>query len=165
MLKHAPVAISIILAALYALGLSFHQGYLRTLGIEETQFQLSIDRIFFQGFFATADLGTGAIIWLIMAASGVVIVANLGVLFIEIINKLELKTYIPTWLFSKDENNLNHPFTEFSLKIFLYVVVLFGIYIGSLLVLIASDNSGTAHAEKFIENTKEGKVTRKKIIF
>lgn len=163
MLKHASVAISIILASLYALGLSFHQGYLRTLGIEETQFQLSVDRIFFQGFFATADLSSSAIFWLIMAASGVVIVANLGILFLEIVNKLELKKYIPAWLFSKDENNPNHPFTEFSLKMFLYVVVLFGIYIGILLILIASDKSGTSHAEKFIENIKDDKATLKKI--
>jgi hypothetical protein len=165
MLKHASIVISIILAALYSIGLSFHQGYLRTLGIEETQFQLSIDRLFFQGFFATADLSTGAVVWLVMAASGVVIVANVGVLLIEIVNKLELKKYIPSQLFSKNENNTNHPFFEFSFRVFLYIIVLFGVYLGILLVLIASDNSGTSHAEKFIERTENGDVKMKTVLF
>ena len=165
MLKHASIVISIILAALYSIGLSFHQGYLRTLGIEETQFQLSIDRLFFQGFFATADLSTGAVVWLVMAASGVVIVANLGVLLIEIVNKLELRKSIPSHLFSKKENNTNYPFFEFSFRMFLYILVLFGVYLGILLVLIASDNSGTSHAEKFIERTENGDVKMKTVQF
>lgn len=129
------------------------------------QFQLSIDRLFFQGFFATADLSTGAVVWLVMAASGVVIVANLGVLLIEIVNKLELKKYIPPQLFSKNENNTNHPFFEFSFRMFLYIIVLFGVYLGILLVLIASDNSGTSHAEKFIERTENGDVKMKTVQF
>jgi len=165
MLKHASVVISIILAALYSIGLSFHQGYLRTLGIEETQFQLSIDRLFFQGFFATADLSTGAVVWLVMAASGVVIVVNVGVLLIEIVNKLEVKKYIPSQLFSKNENNTNHPFFEFYFRMFLYIIVLFGVYLGILLVLIASDNSGTSYAEKFIERTENGDVKMKIVQF
>ncbi len=101
MLKHASIVISILLASLYSIGLTFHQGYLRTLGIEETQFQLSLDGLFFQGFFATTDLSTGAIVWLVMAASGVVIVANLGMLMIEVINKLNLKSIFQPNYFQK----------------------------------------------------------------
>lgn len=48
---------------------------------------------------------------------------------------------------------------------FLYIIVLFGIYLGSLLVLIASNKSGTSHAEKFIERTKEGLVKINTILF
>ena len=111
-----------------------------------------------------------------MAASGVVIVANVGVLLIEIVNKLEVKKYIPSQLFSKNENNTNHPFFGFSFRMVLYIIVLlcvyfvftlclFCVYLGILLVLIASDNSGTSHAEKFIERTKNGDVKMKIVQF
>jgi hypothetical protein len=48
---------------------------------------------------------------------------------------------------------------------FLYIAVLFGVYLGSLLVLIASDKSGTSNAEKFIERTENGQVKIKTIQF
>jgi len=73
----------------------------------------------------------------------------------------ELKEYIPAKLFSKRKNNSNHPLFDFSLRMFLYVFVLFGIYLGSLLVLMASNKSGISNAEKFIERTKEGLVIMK----
>lgn len=57
MLSHASVLISILLAILYAFGLVLHQGYLLEMGLEETRFELSLHRTFFQGFVAMADWG------------------------------------------------------------------------------------------------------------
>jgi hypothetical protein len=48
---------------------------------------------------------------------------------------------------------------------FLYIIVLFGVYLGILLVLIASDNSGTAYAAKFIECKENGGVKMKIVQF
>ena len=48
---------------------------------------------------------------------------------------------------------------------FLYILVLFGVYLGILLVLIASGKSGTSHAEKFIERTENGDVKVKTVQF
>lgn len=49
-------------------------------------------------------------------------------------------------------------FFEFSLRVFLYIVILFGVYLDSLLVLIASDKSGTSHAENLLNVQKMGKL-------
>lgn len=76
-----------------------------------------------------------------------------------------MKKYISSQLFSKNENNTNHPFFEFYFRMFLYIIVLFGVYLGILLVLIASDNSGTSYAEKFIERTENGDVKMKIVQF
>lgn len=69
MLKHAATIISISLASLYAVGLSFYQGYLSGLGIEETQFPLAIDRVFFQGFVSSVMLGIQPSFYLFVVAA------------------------------------------------------------------------------------------------
>jgi len=53
-----------------------------------------------------------------MSSAGVLIVADIGVLCLKIINKFELEKHIPTGFFSNNENNLNHQFIEYFLKVF-----------------------------------------------
>lgn len=47
---HPAIVVTIVTASLYLFGLFSYLSHLSTLGIEETQFQLSIDRLLFQGF-------------------------------------------------------------------------------------------------------------------
>lgn len=68
MLNHAPLFISVSLAVLYAFGLAAHQGFLDALGLEETQFELSLHRTFYQGFVVMADWGAKGFGMLTVAA-------------------------------------------------------------------------------------------------
>ena len=76
-----------------------------------------------------------------------------------------MKKYISSQLFSKNENNTNHPFFGFSFRMVLYIIVLLCVYSGIIFVLIASDNSGTAYAAKFIECKENGDVKMKIVQF
>lgn len=157
MLKHASVFISLILAGLYALGLTFHQGFLRELGLQETQFALSVDRTFFEGFMAAAQMGVKGILYLIGSAAGVLIIAELGVLALDWINKTDLKQKLfkkPNKTSTSQEQN---SFADFSLKAFSYILVALILCSFLLLVLILSDKSGMEWALKFKENAMSDK--------
>lgn len=52
-IKNATLLLAVGTAALYAYGLSFYQGYLGYWGIEESLFELSFERLIFQGFSAS----------------------------------------------------------------------------------------------------------------
>ena len=152
MLKYGSLVISITLAVLYCLGISFYQGFIGSFGIDETQFQLSVDRLFFQGFVALADMSTSGFIWLVAAASGVVIVAQLVTLAAVFISRYDFSRILPLWLTESQGNKPeDHPFVEFSLKMFSYVILMFVSFLAILLVLIASDKSGKSYAEKYKE--------------
>lgn len=102
---------------------------------------------------ATLGLCRGAVC-LVMAASGEVIVADVLVLLIKIVNKLELKIYFHPNYFQKMKIIL----AIHSLRTFLYFVVLFSIYLVSLLVMIASDNWVSPILKNLLNIQKMGKL-------
>lgn len=59
------------------LGITQHQGYLAELGLQETQFPLSPDRVFFQGFLSLAQMNAEAVNYQAIAAA---VCATLSVL-------------------------------------------------------------------------------------
>ncbi|GAB5391150.1 MAG: hypothetical protein Altm1KO_06680 [Alteromonas macleodii] len=79
MLKHASIIISLVLASFYGLGLSYHMSYLYELGIEESQFQLTLDRIFFQGFMSTMEFSSKGVIWFLLASLSIAGIASIAV--------------------------------------------------------------------------------------
>lgn len=166
LLNHASVIISLILAALYALGLMYHLSFLKTFGIEETQFPLSIDRIFYQGFFAFANLTAPNISFVLLCASGVMITAYLAILVTEIAKRSNFVEPAFSKLrnaFNKEPNKIElHPaledFAEFSAKVFWYVCAGVFFYLSVILVLIAAEHVGKENAEQYMEKIKNNQV-------
>jgi len=81
MFKQASVIITLVTATLYTLGLTFYQGYLFELGVEETLFPLTVDRTLFQGFVSITTMGAKALAYLYLTALSVTIVAMVGSAF------------------------------------------------------------------------------------
>lgn len=100
MLKHASVVISFTLAVLYALGLTLHQGFLSELGIEETQFTQTPDRVFFQGFVAYARFSAEAFKFQFAAALTLCGLSILMLILGKFIGEIDLTAYVPK--FKKD---------------------------------------------------------------
>jgi hypothetical protein len=156
-LNHAPVLISLVLATFYALGLMYHHSFLKAFGIEETQFPLSIDRIFYQGFFAFAELTAPNVIFVVFCASGVVITAYLAILVVELAKRINVVKPILSTLqkaFTKNTNKVElspalENFAEFSTKVFWYVCAGVLAYLSVLLVLIAAEHAGKANAKRY----------------
>ena len=157
MLKHASVLISLSLALLYSLGLTFHQGFLKRLGIEETQFPLTLDRTFFQGFVSVLDIGS-SLGYLILAAEGVVIVALVGLFINEKISKFNWSKLFPSKA-CKNDITKDNSFLVFSINVFMRIGLVFILYMGMLVVLIISEKSGNKYAEKLLEKIELNEVS------
>lgn len=56
-MKNQAFILAFITAGLFTYGLTYHQGYLGYWGLEETMFNLSLERTLFQGFVAANHLG------------------------------------------------------------------------------------------------------------
>jgi len=166
-LDHASVFISLVLASFYGLGLLYHKSFLREFGIEETQFPLSIDRTFYQGFFALAELTAPNIMFVILCAAGVLLTAYLAALLVEIAKRVNVVKPILLRLQNVFTSNSEivefHPaierFTEFSTKVFWYVCAAVFSYLSILLILIAAEHAGKANAERY-----KDKIANKEII-
>jgi hypothetical protein len=164
MLKHASILISLALAGLYALGLTFHQGFLRELGIEETQFILALDRVFFQGFVSTMNMGSKGLVYLFLSAGGVVLVAEVGVLVGSWINRTDLYSKVRSIFVSQNNKQSSESsFGNFSAKAFAYLGLALFLFMLLLAALLLSDRSGGEYAKRFIANTTNG-VLHKKLI-
>lgn len=57
-IKHLSLILALLTSCLYVYGLTFHQGFLRYWGLEETMFPLSVERTLFQGFVASSYFAT-----------------------------------------------------------------------------------------------------------
>ncbi|MEM5497650.1 hypothetical protein WNY77_09625 [Paraglaciecola mesophila] len=157
MYKYAPVFISLSLAGLYALGLAFHTSYLYELGIEESQFSLSIDRLFFQGFLALMDFSSKGILWLTLSAFFIAILASLGV---EAMKSLQILPAEPKYQkeHKKPENWLHARIISFAKTISYTSAMGLTIFVLCLIILIASGNSGEASAKKRIQKFVDGEI-------
>lgn len=165
-LNHASVFISLVLASFYGIGLMYHQSFLMAFGIEETQFPLSIDRIFYQGFFAFAELTAPNVVFVVFCASGVLITAYLALLVVEVAKRVNVVKPILSKLqkaFTQEPNKVElspvlEGFTEFSTKVFWYICAGVLSYLSVLLVLIAAEHAGKANAQRYKDKITNNEV-------
>lgn len=61
-IKNLSLILAIATASLYTYGLTFHQGYLKYWGLEESLFLLSFERTLFHGFLASSYLGSKTLV-------------------------------------------------------------------------------------------------------
>ena len=166
LLNNASVIISLVLASFYGLGLIYHLRFLKSFGIEETQFPLSIDRIFYQGFFAFAELTAPNIGFVVLCAAGVVLTSYIAIVVVGLATHFNLLKSIITRLQSLRNGkakpiNLNPKlisFTEFSSKAFFYICAGVSLYLGVILMLIAAEHAGDANAKRYKEKIKNGEI-------
>jgi len=159
LLNHASVVISLTLAGMYALGLMYHLSYLKAFGIEETQFPFSIDRVFFQGFLAFANLTAPNIGFVIMCAAGVLITSWGALIVFETTKRLDmfksLFSSIQKLFVSEPQqiqlNQALEGFANFSMKVFSYVVAGVLFYLSVLIVLVAAEHTGKEGAQRYME--------------
>jgi len=169
MLKHASVIISMITATLYTLGLTFHQGYLREFGINDSMFSLSIDQTLFQGFVSLSTMGASAVVWFFVAAEGVLVTALIGEYIINRVNKIK-QVITSNSESDKSEPNINedrydiNKFSGFSYRMLMLAAALLVLFIGIIFALIASDKSGKEAALKFKEKATSGKLFKSTIL-
>ncbi|SKA02046.1 hypothetical protein SAMN02745119_02359 [Trichlorobacter thiogenes] len=169
MLKHASVIISMITATLYTLGLTFHQGYLREFGINDSLFPLSIDQTIFQGFVSLSTMGASAVVWFFVAAELVLVTALIGEFIINRVNKIRQVTP-SNFTSDKSESNINegiydiNKFSGFSYRMLILATALLVLFIGILFALIASDKSGKEAALRFKENAASDKLFKSTIL-
>ncbi|MCZ8529133.1 hypothetical protein [Alteromonas sp. PRIM-21] len=160
MLKHASIIISLILACFYGLGLSYHMSYLYELGIEESQFQLTLDRIFFQGFMSTMEFSSKGIIWFLVASVSIAAITTVAV---EISKAVQKKPSFFSEFVKKTDQKKDSKTTGFHALSETMVGISFGgftLFVLVLLVLISSGNSGEAYAKKLKQNFVSGKIKK-----
>ena len=163
MLKHLSVFISLALASLYMLGLVSYQSFLRHLGIEETQFPLTLDRTFFQGFVLATDLGVRESIFLYMSSAVIVIVAEAAFLLSELLAKSDVLTKIRNHVRWFDKVYPVNSFSVLANKMFTYTSIVIIFLIVVLVAVIASDKTGYEFSKRFIENAKNGVLVKKSV--
>jgi len=155
MLKHASIIITLVSATLYTLGLTFYQSYLLELNIEETQFPLAVDRVLFQGFLSVTTMGAKAIGYLYLTTLGVIIVAMIGSIFLELAKKHKIAKKIAIWSTKvSDESEMEEGFLLFSLKVAENASYLILFFLLGLIVLILSGKVGQEAAIEFKERCK-----------
>jgi hypothetical protein len=166
-LTHASVFIGLILSGLYTTGLLHHTEYLRHLGIEQTQFQLPIERIFFQGFFFLADVMSKSVLHLIIAAISIYLFTLLGVALIDYLKKQDYTQKLSNFLnsrFAKQEDISSTPFQELAERMVPITYVIFLGYVLILIILVLSESTGRKHAKNFIEKIQNNQIEQHEIL-
>lgn len=156
MLKHASVVISFALAVFYALGITQHQGFLSELGLRETQFPLSPDRIFFQGFFSLAIMNAEAMNYQAIAAAACAGLAVLLFMFGGFLFKSGPKKPTAKDIINSAEPPKHHQAADFLLRIAMIIVWAFIIFVAIVVVLRVSEASGEKSATNFRDRTLFG---------
>lgn len=168
MKNYLSVILSITTAGLYTLGFTYHQGYLREFGITDSLFPLSVDRALFEGFVSLSSMGATAVVWFILAAEGVLILAVTGTFVLKLMAKKKWFVKSFSQITNESPGTKNdedgNSFIMFSKTMLMYSLVLFFMFIGILFVLIASDKSGTEAAKRFKGNAINKKIKYSKII-
>ena len=170
MMKYAAVVISIVLAALYALGASYRSGFVRAFNLEYSQFPLPIEGVFYNGYFSAINISAGLISGLfalaacILCLSVVVIAISKHQATEQASNKFILSLRS---IFSPKEVI---PFLENSFVSFCFRVLCFtGLFLIALLILvkamIKSDNVGQKYAKDYSQKMAAGDVPEKTLTF
>ncbi len=156
-LKTFLTTIPLISAGFYLFGVCSHQGFLKMLGIEETLFPLSVDRILYQGF---SSLITISVTPFSYSFLGVLILFSVStfIAFIfsnDYMSDLGRSVIAKLRSFRKAESKarLSSSFLD---KVFLfcfYFLFIFGIYFALLIIGTIAERSGKEQAISFIKNS------------
>ncbi|TXI26226.1 MAG: hypothetical protein E6Q61_00510 [Nitrosomonas sp.] len=151
-------------ASLYVLGICYYQGFLRIVGLEESQFPLTVDRTLFHGFFALLDLSAAQIGYFVLASEMIALVA-------VVIVALSTSKRVRNLIGFRSSNALTQEnkiealvppkplaeFADFASYMFLFsAIVLFSI-LGILVAGTFADKSGQAAAKSFLKRIEDGK--------
>lgn len=156
--------IPVATASLYLLGVCFYQGFTRTLGLEESQFPLTVDRTLFDGFFALLHLSAPQIGYFVLAAE---IIAFVALAVVILSTSVRVRRFSET-LFTRRSNTKRQAespeppqkiaeFAEFAVQMFLFAVVVVLVIFGILISGIFADKSGQAIANNFLKKVEDGK--------
>lgn len=165
MMRNASVLISLALAVLYAFGLTFQQGFMMELGLDETQFIQPIDHTFFSGFISVTLMGFTGFIYLFLSAASIVLAAEIAIVannWIQHSRYQWIKSHFNIAVTGTDKES---SFLKFSTKLMLYISLIFIVLILIIFSLQTSDKAGRKYSKTFIENTKNNKKDRKSIRF
>lgn len=159
MIKYVSIIITTLTAALYTLGFTFYQSYLLELGVEESLFPMTIDRTIFHGFVASTTMSAKGILWFLLAAEGVVLIATLGGFIIKLAKKKCIFKNAQTNTDASGQScqgdvKQEESFLNFSYKMLVIASITVFSYLGIILVLIASGQSGKEAALRFKEKAK-----------
>ncbi|WP_319548087.1 hypothetical protein [Desulfogranum marinum] len=158
MLKHASIIISLTLAGLYVIGLSFHQGFLSELSIEESLFQLSPDRTFFTGFVSVVTILSPSIVYLFFSAFLIVMMAEVASLMPRYVNTEEIYKYLRKIGFEKSNLLKKGSFLDFSSKAFVLSGFMLIFYLMILVAILSSVKSGKEYAKSYVNKIEKNEI-------
>lgn len=151
-------------ASLYVLGVCYYQGFLRVVGLEESQFPLTVDRTLFHGFFALLDLSAAQIGYFVLASE---IIALVAVVIVALSTSKRVRNLIgfrssSTLTHEKKIEALDPPkplseFADFSSQMFLFSAIVLFLILGILVAGTFADKSGQAAAKSFLKKIEDGK--------
>ncbi|WP_334159301.1 hypothetical protein [Oryzomicrobium sp.] len=137
---------------------------MRTVGLEETQFPLTVDRTLFHGFFALLDLSAAQIVYFVLASETIALVA-FAIVFLS--TSARVRKVVDAWFTKKSprENKHESPeppkevseFATFSVQVFEFSAIILFVIIGILLAGFFSGKSGEVTANNFLKKVKEGR--------
>lgn len=168
-LTHLAALLPLVTAGFYLFGISYHQGYLSELGIEETLFPLTIDRTLFEGFIAAFTMGMPGLLFALLAAETIFVVSEMLVLFSSL-RFVQEKVSAIRRVFNvskKDDapKERLHSFSDFSLRM-LVILAMVSITLGGVMLLAyLSDKSGRKVADRFKEKYSQNAYSPKTINF
>lgn len=162
--KHLGVLITLLSAILYFLGLTYYQSFLLELGVEETQFPLSIDRILFQGFVSSIHLGVESLAYFLIIVLGVVSVVFLCVLFLEFVKEFApIKKLSNKLKGLKSDEVKPDKLVDFAVNIFEFSIYIVIALLVILFVALASQYVGGKAGQVFISQCLSGDLRKHKV--
>lgn len=153
----------IVTAALYLFGVVFYQGFMRRMGLEESQFPLTVDRTIFNGLFALLDLSAPQLINFILATEIFTLVTFI-IVFIS--TSVRVRSFFKKVPLSLPENTTSEaklsppaPITEianFAAKALALCLIVVFVILGILAASYFTDKSGQDVADAFIHKAEAG---------
>jgi hypothetical protein len=151
-------------ASLYVLGVCFYQGFARVLGLEETQFSLSVDRTLFHGFFAILNVSAPQLGYFLLAAETIALVSFVVV---GVCTSSKVRNAIESF-FSKMSQKKQHDelqevppqitdFAQFASNMVFFSGVVLLVIFGILGAGVLADLSGQEAANSFLRRAVAGK--------
>lgn len=151
-------------ASFYLLGVLFYQGFARTMGLDETLFPLTVDQTLFYGFFALLDLSAAQVVYFVIAAETIALVALVIVL---LSTSIRVRSFVGSWFphRSRQEERptpLEPPkqlaeFANLAAQMLLFAAVVLFVILGILFAGYFADKSGQATANNFLKKVDDGK--------
>jgi len=152
MVKHASILVSIVLACFYVIGLVSYRSFLGEFGLNDTQFPLTVDRVFFHGFLSLSFMTLKSAIYLALAAACVMLIAGLVSLVFSIAEKKKIDLNFLRLLKNNNADKRGSLY-RFSKNIFLYFSIALVAYSLMLFSITITSAAGVDLADSFIANT------------